>query len=174
MRALAILFLFLWLPAPAMAQPVVWPDWFEVRVCPAGADPSVAPDFDAPDCETMAGHEIDPQGRLVWARFIFELDADQIDALAPAGLYVSAKASSRIWLNGELAGENGMPGLGAAQEIPGRMDAVFHVPAARLQAGENTVIALMSSHHGLIELGNPVHFLGLAPYADPTRLEPLF
>lgn len=170
MRALAILCLLLLLSAPARAEPMIWPDWLDARVCPAGPDTSIPPDFDAPGCGSLAVHEIDPQGRLVWARFHLELTREQIEALEPAGLYISAKASSTLWLNGRLTGENGVPGLTRAHEVPGRMDAVFYLPAGRLNAGENTLLVLMSSHHGLIRLGNPVHFVALAPYRDPSGL----
>jgi len=37
-----------------------------------------------------------------------------------------------------------------------------------LTLGHNEIALRMSSHHGLLSLTSPVHYIGLAAYLDPT------
>ncbi|MEZ5915899.1 MAG: hypothetical protein R3C42_09800, partial [Parvularculaceae bacterium] len=67
-------------------------------VCPAGA--GAAPNFSGADCRDIAATDIDPQGADIWVRIRFDAEAEALPAAQPAGLFVSAKASSAAWLNG--------------------------------------------------------------------------
>ena len=116
--------------------------------------------------EMVALTRLDPQGRLVWARIILPVGAT-VDPAAPLAVFVSAKASSEVWLDGVLIGANGAPAATAAGEIPGRMDAVFPIPAGALAAGQVTLDLRMSSHRGLLRLSQPVHIVALGPYQPP-------
>lgn len=164
----------LWLGAglaPATAQSFVWADWQDVRVCPAdGPDIGVPPDFASPRCESLALYEVDPQDDVLWVRTVVSLGAEFLSGAEPFGVYLSGKAASAVYLNGQYLGSNGQPGLDAASERPGRMDAVIFAPRERLREGDNELVIAMSSHHGLVTLSNPLHLIGIGRHADPTAL----
>jgi len=65
-------------------------------------------------------------------------------------------------------GNNGLPGSNKYAETPGVMDSVMYIPTERLTLGHNEIALRMSSHHGLLSLTSPVHYIGLAAYLDPT------
>lgn len=134
-------------------------------VCPAETE--TPPPFEEPACVKTPAGRIDPQGRTIWVRVMIEAPRGYA-ANAPLGLFVSAKASTEAYLNGQRLGANGVPGASAAEERPGRMDAVFAIPGGLLREGENIVDLRMSSHRGRIRFLQPVHILAIGPYADPT------
>ena len=138
-----------------------------VTVCPGG---DARPDFDAPTCRSLPYWEVDPQGRQLWVRAIVPVPAERLHRDLPMGVFVSAKAATEVFLNGVRLGQNGEPAADRALEIPGRMDAVFPAPARALRSGPNEIVLRMSSHHGFLRFGWPVHCLALGEYADPTRL----
>ncbi|GJL92966.1 MAG: hypothetical protein DHS20C04_26250 [Hyphococcus sp.] len=137
-------------------------------ICPAGLG-NQPPDFEAPECETTTVLNIDPQGRDIWVRILFDADPNAVPAGDPAGFYVSVKASSAVWLNGVYLGSNGVPGPDKHSETPGRMDAVFYAPHEAIKAGQNEAVLRLSSHHGFLHLNYPVHYLILQRYANPSR-----
>jgi hypothetical protein len=140
----------------------------KVVVCPA-APGGPMPDFAAADCELTQFWRADPQGREIWLRAVIAVDPQLLAPDRPAGVFVSAKASSEVFLNGRRLGANGVPAATKSGETPGRMDAVFFAPLSLLQAGDNEVVIRMSSHHGFLRLHNPVHFIAIGDFADPTR-----
>jgi DNA-binding LytR/AlgR family response regulator len=155
------------LSGPASADTSV-PHSAMATVCPV-APGDAAPDFSSASCETIRLFDVDPQGRDIWVRVMFSTDAAEIPSARPAGLYVSAKASSAAWLNGVYLGANGAPGPERQSETPGRMDAVFFAPHHAIRIGENELVLRLSSHHGFLHLGHPIHWIGLWDYADPSR-----
>ena len=86
------------------------------------------------------------------------------------GVFVSAKAAAELYLNGHRLGQNGRPAMTRADETPGLMDAVFHAPPSTLRSGPNVIAIRMSSHHGFLRFGFPVHYIGIDEYAHPTRM----
>ncbi|EGF90438.1 lytTr DNA-binding domain protein [Asticcacaulis biprosthecium C19] len=156
----ALVFVFLFVHA-AVAQTTPTGD---VSVCPVTtAEPPAR--FDDPACRSATIAGLDPQGRDIWVRATIDV---QPTANAPMGLYVLAKASTEAWVNGVRVGTNGRPGASKAVETPGRMDSVFYLRDGLLRAGSNEVVLRMSSFHGSIRLSQPVHWIAIAPYADPT------
>lgn len=153
------------LAAPARAQDFFWPQWHETRVCPAASGELAPPAFDAPQCRDIALFDVDPQDGLLWVRVPVRLGPA---VPAPAGVYVSARAASAVWLNGAYLGANGRPGADAGEERPGVMDLVLYAPPGLLEEGENTVVLLMSAHRGFVRLGNPVHLVAIGTYGDPA------
>lgn len=137
-------------------------------VCPAG-ESDEPPNFDEPECTKTPLQDIDPQGRHIWLRLVFDVDASKLPETAPVGLFVSAKTSSAAWLNGAYLGANGAPGADPPSERPGRMDAVFYVPHDAVRDGENELVMRMSAQHGFLHLNYPIHWLVLGRYADPSR-----
>lgn len=138
-------------------------------ICPgdAGGDNTGVPDFDAPDCRTVSMAEIDPQGRMVWVKTALMLDRIKDGKGAPLAVFISAKMSSEVYLNGTYIGRNGLPGYGKTDEAPGVMDAVFHAPQSLFRAGRNDIVLRLSSHHGYLRLSHPVHRIAIGPAGPP-------
>ncbi|ESQ89851.1 hypothetical protein ABAC460_11145 [Asticcacaulis sp. AC460] len=130
-----------------------------LTVCPAQR-------FDDPSCRNVPIAELDPQGRDVWIRATVDVAPSE----EPMGLYVLAKASSEAWVNGVRVGNNGKPGASRALETPGRMDSVFYLRNGLLRPGSNEIVLRMSSFHGTVHLSQPVHWIAIAPYSDPTDM----
>jgi DNA-binding LytR/AlgR family response regulator len=137
-------------------------------VCPAKASAQPA-DFTAPECAVTAFYEIDPQDRALWVRTTISLPADWLDGSAPMGLFVFAKSSSEVYVNGQFVGRNGTPSVSAADEFPGKIDAAFYLPPALLKPS-NEVVLYLSSHHGFLQLARPVHFVGIGDFLAPETI----
>jgi cbb3-type cytochrome oxidase subunit 3 len=153
--------------ARAAAEQFTVPYDSPALVCPGGG--AAPPDFTDGDCAPVPLRAVDAQGREIWARVAFYADPASFPATEPIGLYLSIKASSEVWLNGVRLGANGLPGADRASEEPGRMDAVFYAPHDLLRDGENELALRLSAHRGFLKLNYPFHWLGLGPYADPSR-----
>ena len=140
----------------------------DVTICDA-KQTDAHPNFLAGSCAQTLFWDADPQGRAIWVQAFVEAPETLTLGSRPVGVYVSAKASSRVYLNGHLLGTNGEPALNKKDELVGRMDAVFFAPPGTLREGENEIVVLMSSHHGFLRFGFPVHRIGIGEYKDPTR-----
>lgn len=125
-------------------------------------------DFSDDECETIKIRSIDPEKRLLWVKINFNIDAEMKKTNQPMGLFISGKASSTAYLNGQLIGSNGKPALLKANEIVGLMDTVLPLDKALLQESENKLIVLLSAHHGFLDLGSPIHRISLGRYQNPT------
>lgn len=132
-----------------------WCDAEQVRAFPAS--------FSAAGCQLQATQPADPQGSLLWLELPFELPANAKEQ--PLALFIFAKASSAVYLNGQLVGQNGQPGV-AATEIAGQMDSRIYLPPAKLRTGSNQLVLLMSAQQGWFRLAQPIHFIGIGPYGD--------
>ncbi|WCL53776.1 LytTR family DNA-binding domain-containing protein [Gimibacter soli] len=164
-RRILISLLLLLGAMPAFADAYVMIDTGRVDVCPAQGE-STPPDFTGADCRQVSFWDIDPQAAHLWLRALVVLGDEQFGAEVPLGLYVSGKASSRVWLNGVKLGENGVPANTPQAEVPGQMDAVFYVPQRMLKSGENEIVFELSGHHGFLHLVQPLHFIIVGPYSD--------
>ena len=140
----------------------------DLIVCPA-ISLEEPPAFEGEDCEEKPFWLVDPQGRAIWVRATIKPTLALMEGEGPVGVFVSAKAAARVYLNGALLGANGAPAMTREAETPGLMDAVFYAPREIVRAGENEIKILMSSHHGFLRFGYPVHWIGMADYSDPTR-----
>lgn len=127
------------------------------------------PDFSQLNCAPVKFHDVDPQGRELWLHT--DLPDDVLVALhkKPLGLYVMGKASSVIYLNGEIIGKNGQPNAIAKEEVVGKMDHVFYLPRERLKDKKNELVIHLSGHNSHIDLSYPMHFIGLAAFGDSKR-----
>lgn len=128
------------------------------------------PSFEETTCSALHRQEIDLHKKLVWVKATVTIPDTLLNGNKPLGLFVSAKASSAFYLNGEFIGQNGNPSTRARDELVGLMDTVFYLPKRKLRAGQNTLIFKMSSHHGYIKLANPVHWVAVAPYTKPSGI----
>jgi hypothetical protein len=90
-------------------------------------------------------------------------------------LYLSGTFSASATWNGISIGSKGSPGGSAGDETPGPIDAVLHIPAAVLQAGRNTLLLEMSSHHVSAPVTSVIHGtpalygLRVAPFSAHER-----
>lgn len=87
----------------------------------------------------------------------------------PIGLFLSAKAASRIYLNGQLLGENGVPAKGRNTETPGQLDTVIYVPREMLEQGNNKITLLLSGQHSIIPSSQAVLTLKFGEYLKPPH-----
>lgn len=138
----------------------------QVRVCPAHN--LTMPDFAQADCTTQTATEINPHHQALWIKGELAVPQSLMQGDEPIGLFVSGKMSSRVYLNGELLGENGRPGLSAQEEIAGQMDVVLAVSRSRLLAHDNELVMLISGQHSLLELVAPIHAVNFGSYRQPT------
>jgi len=138
-------------------------DTENVVICPATLTDQSPPDFASDECKTGSALDLDPQGDLVWMKTQVDLDAKRSPDGEPLSVYVSGKMSSDVYLNGQLIGQNGVPGDSQRTEQPGKMDAEFYPPQDLLRIGKNEIVLKASSHHGYIHLSQPLHLVGIAP-----------
>lgn len=140
----------------------------KVIICPVNVDGDSPPQFDEPECETDSARQIDPQNTALWVKAQITIPPFMLGDKQPNGVYVFGKTSSRVYFNGEFIGQNGTPSYLAKDEFPGKIDAVFYVPASLLKQGTNQIVLQLSSHHGFLSLGNPITFIGFGPHHDPS------
>jgi len=117
----AILFsLMLLLTTPVRAETRVLPE--DVIVCPYHEIQGAPNRTELSDCESSTIWAIDPQNREIWVFAKLSITQERLTQAEPLGLFVSAKASSEAYLNGEYLGNNGLPGSNKYAETPGVMD----------------------------------------------------
>ena len=75
----------------------------------------------------------------------------------PIALYVDTGASFEVFWNGELLGNNGRPAITAEQEISGRPDSRFYIPADLIRT-EGNVLAVRYSAHPYRNMSLTKHF----------------
>lgn len=163
--------LILMLPAAAAAQagPRDLHSIWRVLACPD--DPTGAParlDYDESGCVEMAIHDVDPQRRALWVRARVTLQ----DAATPLSVYISAMASSEVYLNGRYLGANGRPASSPRDELPGLMDAEVYLPGDVIAPGENLLALRLSGHDMPLRVVTPIHYVGVGPFGAlrPTIL----
>lgn len=135
-----------------------------VTVCDATVQQDWPVNFSLATCQHLALAEVDPQGKSLWLKLNLAVTQQQLVQLkTPLGLYLNAKASSSVYLNGHHLGNNGLPG-NKQDEIAGDMDARFYVPAEVLQPGDNQLIIKMSAWQSLLTLSHPLQIIGISHY----------
>lgn len=171
--AVTLLLLFvacLWL---VLRQPTTLPQLHRLAIvawCDGQQVQAMPTDFREVGCQPQSTVVADPQERLLWLQLPFELPQQltspaSAEPAPPQALFISARASSAVYLNGQLIGRNGWPGL-AADEVPGAMDSRFYLPSSLLRPGHNQLVLHMSAQHGWLTLAQPIHFIGIGPYSD--------
>lgn len=111
-----------------------------------------------------------------WLRVVFTLPvANATTDSTPLGLYLSGTFSARVLWNGQEVGQKGVPGISPAEETPGPVDAIIHLPANTLSPGNNVALIELSSHFRQRSLNTILHGsealpgLRLASYSAETR-----
>lgn len=155
-----------WLQKPANSSFLAFLNG-EVRVCPSSEVSSSPPDFQARACKTLTTNSLDLYRRLLWLEGEFDVSAELIESNRPIGFFWNAKAASRVFVNGQLVGSNGTPGIAPATEIAGSLDATFYVPRNLILPGQNTVTILASSQRGLWASRSPLLVARFDKYRAP-------
>lgn len=111
-----------------------------------------------------------------WLRAVFTLPvANATTDSTPLGLYLSGTFSARVLWNDQEVGQKGVPSLSPAEETPGPVDAIIHLPASVLSPGNNVALIELSSHFRQRSLNTILHGsdalpgLRLASYSAETR-----
>lgn len=155
---------------PVMAKSLVSIDLAQVIICPASENSVTPPSFLEASCKTLTATSIDPQNTAIWIKTKLTITTDMLSNQRPYSVYVSGKASSRVYFNGKLIGQNGTPSLLASDEVPGKIDSRFYVSPELVNKVDNELVLLLSSHHGLIKLKSPLNFIGFGEYSDLSSL----
>jgi hypothetical protein len=137
-----------------------------VTIC--DANPLLNTPLNNINCHEAKLIDVDPQNTDIWVKINLEDTALWHDIKPPYGLYLSAKAASTVYFNGELLGHNGTPSP-HKNEQPGLMDSVFHLPKSAIKPMNNELIFNFSGYHSLVHLGTPVHLIAFAQFGDPKR-----
>lgn len=120
------------------------------------------------DCHPVQDF-VDPQGRELWIRSAVSAPADT----RPRVLYVAGVASSEAWLNGRRLGANGLPGVTARSESPGRYQAMLPIRPALWQSGGNVLVLHLSSFNAGLRFARPMSVIAIEPYPETRRIGPL-
>lgn len=152
--------------ASAAPQPLLSISHHQSAVICEFAEPTYKiPEFNEPECRTAKLMDVDPQNKALWVSLKFDRPKHWEVLHKPYGLFVFAKASSELYLNGEWLGRNGIPAYDDS-EVMGRMDTVFSLPADLVKDKDNMLVMHLSGQHSIVKLGYPVHFIGFAQYGD--------
>lgn len=166
-RLFSVLLVFLIVGAQAQAQTVM-PN--NISVCEDQSEKLERVNRHADNCQHVSSFvAIDPQKKQVWVLATVTFTDERLSSGEPIGLFISGKASSEIFINGERLGANGLPAAHPQNEIAGVMDYVLYVPVTKLHAGTNELALRMSGHSGWLKLAGPIHFIGFADYTDPIN-----
>lgn len=139
-------------------------------ICDEPSSLDVPPDFNGEQCKTITSQELNVGHQLIWVKALLQLDDEFKHNKLPLGLFISAKAASEVYLNGTLLGRNGQPADNTANEQPGLMDTVFHIPEHLLKADHNELVVKMSAFHDYLNLGNTLQHVIISQYSAPQDI----
>lgn len=154
----------------ASPQKIVSINMNNVIICPSEMNASNMPTFTEPSCKSTSATDIDPQNKQIWIKAELNIPDDMRDKNQPYAVFLFAKTSSRIYINGQFIGQNGTPNVSEEKEFPGKMDTMFYVPPSLITENPNKLVIQMSSHHGYLNLAQPIHFIGYGNYSSPSQL----
>jgi large-conductance mechanosensitive channel len=153
----------------AFAQATISIDNQSVVFCPAKPAQKMPPTFTEKECQQGLLLDIDPQNVELWLKANLTVTDAYLKRKQPSAIFVFAKMSSEVFLNGEQLGSNGTPNYLKEEEFSGDMDAKFYIPPRLLKRGANEVIIHASSHHGFLTLSRPIHFIGISEYGQTSE-----
>lgn len=154
----------------ASPQKVTSINMVNVIICPGGINGTKAPTFTELVCKNTSATNIDPQNKEIWVKAEINIADDMRDKNQPYAVFLLAKTSSRIYINGHFLGQNGTPNANQDKEFAGKMDTMFYVPPSVIKENPNELVIQMSSHHGYLNLTRPIHFIGYGNYSSPSQL----
>jgi sensor histidine kinase YesM len=130
---------------------------------------------DTPGCGSMALDDTEwaetsffdiPQLQHFCLRTSINLNAEQAAEIQI--LKLSMLASSRIYWDGVLIGENGRVGQNKANEIPGLIDFAIPVPRELITAGEHQISIEASSYHLSERLSSIFYYFALENFQEAS------
>lgn len=139
-----------------------------IQVCQFDEPVSNIPTFSESGCQTEELSELDAQNVSIWVSIRFDLPERWIELEQPYGLYLFGKASSRVYLNGNLLGANGAPSRDQS-EIAGKMDASIYAPVEYFREVDNQLVLHLSAMHSVVTLARPFHAIGFGQFGDPRQ-----
>lgn len=146
--------------AKRMADPIVRVT--AVHVCRATGDLSMPP-ARTPDCPRRAVEAVDPQGTTLWMLADVTVPAAMTSLRTPMAILMQAMASTVIYWDGERVSASGQVATSPDHEVPGQFVHIAPLRSDELSPGVHRLAVLLSSHHGPLRVGMPVHVLALAP-----------
>ena len=164
-----LLMLSSFIQSSVLAETLISIDDTAVIVCPAKPSQKSQPTFTEPECQQRHLVDVDPQDTEIWLKGNLTITEAYLKRQQPSALFVLAKMSSEVFLNGERLGNNGTPSFLKEEEFSGDMDARFYIPPRLIKLGLNEVIIHASSHHGFLALANPIHFIGISEYTQTSE-----
>lgn len=150
--------------AMAYADPFVQFDRETAHVCEVIDLAASPPPISSDRCIEIDEIDISAHRRAVWVIGEITLEPGLLERTEPLGFFLSAKASSRIYVNGTLLAENGVPGMSRTSETPGDLDFVHPIQRSELQPGPNQVALLLSGHHSITGTTRGLLTLGFFKY----------
>jgi hypothetical protein len=112
-----------------------------------GDDPRWAdPAYDDSDWPTRRLYPAPDTQGIHWFRVPVTLDSAR-GARGATGVELSVLAATEVYWDGVRLGRNGRVGASRAQEQPGRIGHVFHVPDSLLAPGEHLIAVRLSNHY---------------------------
>ena len=164
LRFLAYLFLAVCFSAQGFADSFVQFDRGKVFVCDVVDLRAPPPQLSSERCEQRSETEITLHQSTKWIIGEITPTPALLAEGEPIGLFIAAKASARIYLNGEALAENGVPAFTQDTERAGHLDFVHYIPASALRTGPNRIAILMSGHHSLNGATQSLLTLGFFPF----------
>lgn len=107
--ACVFMVLLCFIQSSAFAQALVSIDQESILVCPAMPDQKGLPKFTDPECQQRHMYDIDPQNIELWMKGKLTITEAYLKRKQPSALFVFAKMSSEVYLNGQRLGNNGTP-----------------------------------------------------------------
>jgi large-conductance mechanosensitive channel len=152
----------------AFAQATISIDHESVISCPVKPEQKNRPTFTEKECQQGLLFDIDPQNVELWLKANITVTDAYLKRKQPSAIFVFAKMSSEVFLNGQKLGSNGTPNYLKEEEYSGDMDTKFYIPPRLIKRGENEVVIHASSHHGFLTLSRPIHFVGISEYGQTS------
>ena len=131
-------------------------------------------EYRLPGFEPAAGRDVDlPEigllDHLAWLRIELHLESADIPD-QPMALYLSGPFSADVYWDGQLLGSKGKPGVSREVEVPGRIDATFHIPDGWAGPGKHFLALRTSTFHAGYATDQIYHAISLGGYrSDPRR-----
>jgi Histidine kinase len=114
----------------------------------AGHDPRwIAPQFDDSSWRAVPGIEKIRDTGEVTIRVEIDLSKRKPIAGHPTALYVGGMFSHEVWWDGILLGRGGVVGRTKAEEVPGPIEAHYHIPDRLAAPGKHTLVMRTSAFH---------------------------
>ena len=130
----------------AAAERAPWDGTVRYRI---GDDPSWAsPSLDESGWTNSAFHLLpEHPNDALWIRLKVDLTTFRVTPGHPFGIYWGGLASHEIWWDGEKIGGGGVVGRTKAAEVPGPIEAHYHVPDRLIGPGVHTIALRTSAFH---------------------------